>query len=111
MDDWSSSYDHFLFCAYKCPFLLYSRIGSVLELLVLKNAVDCTSQRLKRTSGARVMTIFSCLTYNWSFLMYLTIGSVLELLVLKNAAQRTSQSLKRPSGARVMTCSQSRTLR
>ena len=28
----------------------------MLERLVLKSAVDCTSQRLKRTSGARVMT-------------------------------------------------------
>ena len=27
----------------------------MLELLVLKNAAECTSQRLKRTSGARVM--------------------------------------------------------
>ena len=32
----------------------------MLERLVLKNAVDCTSQRLKRTSGVRVM-IFLCL--------------------------------------------------
>ena len=35
-------------------------IGSMLERLVLKNAVDCTSQRVKRTSRARVM-IVSCL--------------------------------------------------
>ena len=28
----------------------------MLEVLVLKNATECTSQRLKRTSGARVMT-------------------------------------------------------
>ena len=33
----------------------------MLERLVSKNAADCTSQRLKRTSGARVM-IFLCLT-------------------------------------------------
>ena len=32
----------------------------MLERLVLKNAVDCTSQRVKRTSRARVM-IVSCL--------------------------------------------------
>ena len=32
-------------------------IGSMLELLVLKNAVECTSQRLKWTSRARVLTI------------------------------------------------------
>ena len=30
----------------------------MLERLVLKNAVECTSQRLKRTSGARVLTVF-----------------------------------------------------
>ena len=30
----------------------------MLERLVLKNGVECTSQRLKRMSGARVMTIF-----------------------------------------------------
>ena len=30
-------------------------IRSMLKLLVLKNAAECTSQRLKRTSGARVM--------------------------------------------------------
>ena len=30
-------------------------IKSMLERLVLKNAADCTSQRVKRTSGARVI--------------------------------------------------------
>ena len=30
----------------------------MLERLVLKSGVECTSQRLKRMSGARVMTIF-----------------------------------------------------
>ena len=29
----------------------------MLEVLVLKNAVECTSQRLKWTSGGQVMTI------------------------------------------------------
>ena len=29
---------------------------SMLEVLVLKNLIQCTSQRLKRPSGARVMT-------------------------------------------------------
>ena len=33
-------------------------LKSMLELLVLKNAAECTRQRLKRTSGARVMIIF-----------------------------------------------------
>ena len=32
-------------------------IGSMLEVLVLKNAADCTSQRLKWTSGARVANL------------------------------------------------------
>ena len=36
----------------------------MLEILVLKNAVDCTSQRLKRTSGVRVM-IFVVFTSHW----------------------------------------------
>ena len=31
-------------------------LGRMLEVLVLQNAVECTSQRLKRTSGAQVMT-------------------------------------------------------
>ena len=43
---------------YKLFFSLELSIGSVLELLVLKNDAECTSQRLKWTSGARVMTIF-----------------------------------------------------
>ena len=30
----------------------------MLEVLVLKNIAECTSQRLKWTSGARVMIIF-----------------------------------------------------
>ena len=33
-------------------------LGSMLERLVLKNAVECTSQHLKWTSGVRVMTKF-----------------------------------------------------
>ena len=35
----------------------------MLEVLVLKNAVECTSQRLKRTSGARVMIFQSSLIF------------------------------------------------
>ena len=31
-------------------------LGSMLEDSVLKNAVECAGQRLKRTSGAQVMT-------------------------------------------------------
>ena len=85
----------------------------MLGLLVLKNAVESTSQRLKWTSGARVMIIFGLKKklFNDFCSLCLIIGSVLELLVLKNAAQRTSQRLKWTSGARVMTCSRSRTLR
>ena len=66
----------------------------MLERLVLKNAVECTSQRLKWTSGARVMTLFGYFIYKWSFSLHLSIGSVLELLVLRNPAQRTSPRLK-----------------
>ena len=44
-----------------------SSIGSVLELLVLKNDAECTSQRPKWTSGARVMIIFRNFTYERSF--------------------------------------------
>ena len=42
-------------------------LGSVLESLVLKNHEECTSQHVKRTSGARV--VFLCLanlSYFWS---------------------------------------------
>ena len=39
-------------------FCLDLSLGTMLDSLVLKNAVECTSQRLKWTSGARVMTIF-----------------------------------------------------
>ena len=49
---------------YKWSFSLYLSTGSVLELLVLKNAAECTSQRLKRTLGARVMIIFRRFAYN-----------------------------------------------
>ena len=66
----------------------------MLERLVLKKYVECTSQRLKWISGARVMIIFSCLFINELFSLYLSIGSVLELLVLRNAAECTSQRLK-----------------
>ena len=78
-------------------------IKSMLERLVLKNSVECASQRLKWTSGARVMTIFWYFIYKWSYSLYLSFGSVLELLDLKNAAQRISQRLKWTSEAQV-TC-------
>ena len=70
----------------------------MLERLVLKNAADCTSQRLKRTSGAQVMVFW----YNFIFSSYLSLGSMLERLVLKKYADCTSQRVKRTSGARVM---------
>ena len=38
-------------------------IGSMLERLVLKNASECTSQRLKRISGARVMKQFESFAF------------------------------------------------
>ena len=53
------SFDTFVFC-YNYIFSSYLSLGGMLERLVLKNVVDCTSQRLKRTSGVRVM-IFLCL--------------------------------------------------
>ena len=94
--------DIFFFTLQNCLICLVLSIGSMLVFLVLKNAVECTSQRLKWTSGARVMTIFNYFIYKWSFSLCLDIGSVLELLVLKNGAERTSQRLKWTSGARVM---------
>ena len=39
-------------------------IGSVLERLVLKNAAECTCQRLKWTLGSRIMIIFRRFAYN-----------------------------------------------
>ena len=39
-----------------CIFVVLS-LMSMLDVLVLKNAAECTSQRLKRTSGARVMIL------------------------------------------------------
>ena len=47
---------------YKLSFSLELSIGSVLELLVLKNDADCTSQRLKWTSGGRDMIIVDACT-------------------------------------------------
>ena len=45
-----------IFFAYNYPFSSYLSLGSMLDRLDLKKYADCTSQRLKRTSGARVMT-------------------------------------------------------
>ena len=45
-----------IFSAYNDIFSSYFSLGSILDRLVLKNAADGTSQRLKRSSGARVMT-------------------------------------------------------
>ena len=53
-----------LFFAYNYLFSLYLRLGSMLERLVLKNAADCTSQRLKQTSGVRVI-LFGVFTFYW----------------------------------------------
>ena len=39
-------------------FWIELRLGSVLDVLVLKNDAECTSQRVKRTSGARVLIFF-----------------------------------------------------
>ena len=42
---------------YNYIFSSYLSSGSALERLVLKNAAECTSQRLKRTSGVRVVNL------------------------------------------------------
>ena len=42
----------------KLPNLLGFEPREYARTLSLKNAVECTSQRLKRTSGARVMIVF-----------------------------------------------------
>ena len=96
----------------------------MLERLVLKNAAECTSQRLKWTSGAQVMIISVaqmdvwistlknriCLIYlifltlqNLFICLDLSLGSMLDSLVWKNAVECTSQPLKWTSGAPVMT--------
>ena len=77
----------------------------MLDRFVLKNKADCTSQCLKRSFGARVMTFFVItilFAYNGSFWSYLSLGIMLDRFVLKNNADCTSQRLKRTSGARVM---------
>ena len=45
-----------IFFVYNYPFSSYLSLGSMLVRLDLKKYADCTHQRLKRTSGARVMT-------------------------------------------------------
>ena len=62
--------------------------------LSFEKLAECTSQRLKWTSGARVMMISSCSIHKWSFSLELSDRNVLELLVLKNNAECTSQRLK-----------------
>ena len=77
----------------------------MLDRFLLKNKADCTSQCLKRSSGARVMTFFVLtilFAYNGSFWSYLSVGIMLDRFGLKNKADCTSQRLKRTSGARVM---------
>ena len=53
--------------AHKLSCSLYLSIANVLELLVAKNDAECTSQRLKWTSGARVMISFRHFTYKLPF--------------------------------------------
>ena len=59
---WSSSVEDTTVQIFQIPretlIWLDLSIRSMLERLVLKNAAECTSQRLKWTSGARVMIIF-----------------------------------------------------
>ena len=49
---------------HKWSFPLELSDGNVLDLLVLKNDAECTSQRLKWTSGARVMITFHKLSFS-----------------------------------------------
>ena len=44
--------------SYFFVFCLDLSLGTMLDSLVWKNDIECTSQRLKWTSGARVMIIF-----------------------------------------------------
>ena len=48
----------FFFTLQNCLICLVLSIGSMLVFFVLKNAAECTSQRLKRMSEAWVMIIF-----------------------------------------------------
>ena len=62
-------FDYLIFLTLQHSFIcLDLSLGTILDGLVLKNAVECTSQRLKRTSGARVMIfpIFPCLCFLFS---------------------------------------------
>ena len=68
--------------------------GSKLDVSVLKNAAECPRQRLKWTSGTRIMTIFIRIFINDLLSLYASIGGVLELLVLNNSVECTSQRLK-----------------
>ena len=56
---------------------------SMLDVLVLKNAAECTSQHLKRTSGARVM-ILSLSEYFFVVFLNLARGrDTVKLLAVK----------------------------
>ena len=47
----------------------------MLERLVLKNAGDCTSQRLKRTFGVRVMILFFfVVVFYWFLLVFFVLA-------------------------------------
>ena len=58
---------------------------SVLEHLVLKNDAECSSQRLKWTSAARVMIIFS-------------VGRSLDRSVARSIGRSVTQSIARSLG-------------
>ena len=95
MDVWSSSYAHLQLLIYTWTFLLYLSIGSVLELLVLKNAAECTSQRLKWTSGARVMIIFDLCSFERPSVQASKRSSVQASN--RSSVQTNVQTFKRPS--------------
>ena len=55
----------------------------MLDVLVLKNAAECTSQRLKRTSGARVMILSLSESFSVVFLNFAWGRETIKLLAVK----------------------------
>ena len=75
----------------------------MLERSVLKNAVDCTSQRLKWTSGARVMLcLCSTLIGNCLFFLVFQRYELVRTLSVEKYADCTNRHVGRSSGALVV---------
>ena len=66
----------------------------MLERLVSKNAADCTSQRVKRTSGVRVMIFMLYL----HFFVVFKSREYARMISFENVAHCTSQRNKRTLG-------------